>query len=169
MAVEIQNSVEYANQIAHPPVEMEANYFYGKIRLYRFSFTQNANVGDIASIQKLVRLPAGKINLIGPLSWFKNSAYTATATIDIGWEAYRDKSGAVVAADQDGLVDGHLATASQTVSFTNPTTGVAGVGLATDLTKTFESSSGVVITAQNLVATIPAGATMKGFIAVAVE
>jgi hypothetical protein len=173
MAVTIENSVELANQLAHPPVEMESNYIYGKLRVYSINFTQGAAAGDIGSTQRLIRLPAGKIRLLAPNSWLKNSAWTATATIDIGWEAYRDKSGVVVAADPDGIVDGRLATNSITWNLalapTDAVGGVQGAGISDNLTKVFESSNGVVLTSTNGVATIPAGATLKGFVVVAVE
>ena len=75
-------------------------------------------------------------------------------------------------ADQDGLLDGALATAASSFNLignSNGTAGAPGAGLTLNGTKTFESSSGVVITAQNLIATIPAGATLAGTIVVAVE
>jgi hypothetical protein len=172
MAVTVETSVELANQLAHPPVEMESNYIYGKVRVYVINFTQGAAAGDIASTQRLIRLPAGKIRLLGASSWLKNSPYTATAVIDVGWEAYRDPKGVVVVADPDGLTVGRLATASTIWSLVvddDDVAGAAGAGLSDNLTKVFESSSGVVISASNRVATIPAGATLKGYFTVAVE
>ena len=173
MAATIETSVELANQLAHPPVEMESNYIYGKLRVYLVNFTQGAAAGDAAtSRQRLIRLPAGKIRLLAASSWLKNSAYTATAVIDVGWEAYRDKSGAVVVADLDGIVVGRLATASTTWNLAmadDDVAGAQGAGISDNLTKVFESSSGVVITASNRTETIPAGATLKGYIVVAVE
>lgn len=172
MAVTTENSVELTSQLAHPPVVMESNYIYGKIRVYLVNFTQGAAAGDIASFQRLIRLPAGKVRVLGACSWLKNSAYTATAVIDVGWEAYRDPKGIVVVADPDGLTVGRLATAStiwNLVVDDDDVAGAAGAGLLDNLTKLFESSSGVVIAATNRVATIPAGATLKGYITVAVE
>ncbi len=170
MAVTTETSVELANQLAHPPVEMESNYIYGKTRVYLVSFTQGAAAGDATSTARLIRLPAGKIRLLAASSWLKNSAWTATAVLDIGWEAYRDKSGAVVAADPDGIVVGMtVATASTAWSLAAPTGGTQGAGISGDLTKVFESSSGVVIAGATRTAGIAAGGTLKGYIIVAVE
>ena len=170
MAVTIENSVQLANQLAHPPVEMESHYIYGKLRVYRFEFTQGAALGDALSSQRLIRLPAGKVTLFAPMCWAKNSAWSATAVLDIGWEAYRDKSGVVVAADPDGLVVGMtVATASAAWNFAAPTGGTQGAGISGNLQMTFESSSGVVIYGNTRTAGPAAGGTLKGFITVAVE
>ena len=169
MAITTEGSVQLTNQLAHPPVEMESNYIYGKLRVYRINFTQGAAAGDANSFARLIRLPAGKIMLLGTQCVLKISALGAARIVDIGWEAYRDKSGVVVAADPDGLVDGLVATAATYTIFSVPPSGVAGAGILADTTKTFESSSGVVLAAQCTGDTLPAGATMQGLIVVAVE
>jgi len=163
MAITFNTSVELANQLAHPPVEMESNYIYGKLRLYRVSFNQGAAVGDIGSAARLIRLPAGKINLLAWLSSLRNSAWTGTS-VSIGWEAYRDKSGAVVAANPTGLM---AVTSVNTANLINAAFGATAS--LPDGSKTFESSSGVVITAFSTVATIPIGGTILGYLVVAVE
>jgi hypothetical protein len=154
-----QNSTEYANQVAHPPVEMEANYFYGKLRVYRFTFTQSG-VGSAGSIARLVRLPAGKINVIGGLSRVKYSALGTSRTLAIGWAQYRDKTGAIITTSSGGI----------DAAFAAATAGNATLGSAlSDFTKTFESSSGVTLIGTIAGGTIPAAATLAGYFVVAVE
>ena len=105
MAVTIQNSVEHAATLAIPTVKAGTTADKGKLRTLAFTHNQDG-VGDAGSTIVLGKLPAGTVKIIGGLSRFFCNIVASSATIDIGNQAYTDTSGAAVAADPDGMVDG---------------------------------------------------------------
>lgn len=161
MGVTNENSTEYANQVAHPPVFEEVNMQKGKLRMYAFNFTQGAAAGDAGSTAKLIKLPAGRITLIGSLSKLYFSAFGTARVLDIGWTAYRDKSGTVVAADANDI--------DNDINVASAGSALLGTALTTNGLKEFESSTGVDIVATVAGGTIPAAATLKGYLIIAVE
>ena len=121
----------------------------GVARLYPvgFSFTQGAAAGDIASLQRLCKLPGGQIKVIG--IYFAGSVFGAARTISVGYEAHTTIAGATVAASVNAFtsaVDVSGATAAYTA-------------LNVDL----DSPSGIVVTAKVAGGTIPAAATINGY------
>ena len=160
MAVTTENSTQYGYQISIPPTQMESNVFNGKLRMFKVEFTQGAAAGDATSVARMLKLPAGKVTLMAGLSQLKVSALGASRTFDFGWEAYQDQDGTAVTADPNGVTDGVDVSAAATVTLGNQ--------LANG-TYTFESRGGVVLAAQINDGTIPAAATIKGFIVVVVE
>ena len=162
MAVTTENSTEYANVVASPPVMNKTADWHGRMRLMFFEFTQGAAAGDAGSIARMVKLPAGKVRVILPLSRIAFSAMGAARTMDLGWEAYNDDDGNdAVAADPNGLDDGVDVSGAGSV---NPGGTVGGAE-----TYLFESAEGVVLTAQINDGTIPAAATLKGYIVYVVD
>ena len=156
MAVTQEQSTQVANTAATPPTRNPTHDWRGRLRIARFAFTQSAAVGDAGSLAELVKLPAGKVRVILPLSRIAFSAMGAARTMDIGWLAYTDDDGVAVVADPNGLDDGvDVATANSVV----PDGTVGG-----DETKLFESQGGVTVTAQINDGTIPAAATLKGYV-----
>ncbi len=155
MAVTTEDSAEIANVDSRPPVLLDETDWLGKLRMFRFAFTQGAAAGDATSIQRLVKLPPGKWRVILAMSRITNSAFGAARTLDLGWEAYTDQDGNAVAVDPNGLDDGNDVSAAS--SF-NPT-GTVGE----DETILLSSKSGVVITAQTNDGTIPIAATINGY------
>lgn len=157
MAITTENSTQYANTVAEPRVMNPTHEAHGRMRIARFSFTQGAAAGDAGSTARLVRLPKGKVRVFLILSRVAHSALGAGRTLDLGWEAYHaDDGSGQVAADPNGLDDG---------------VDVAGAGAFTpagtigaDETRLFASLDGVVITAQVNDGTIPAGATLDGYL-----
>ena len=98
MAVTTQNSTEY-NKNSDPrtngylvPQEYQVPMFVS-----RFNFTQSG-VGDSTSIQKLFKLPSGRVILFPKLSWIQWTAFGAARTLAIGVGAYTDENDATVAA-----------------------------------------------------------------------
>ncbi len=161
MAVTTQNSDQYANHVATPPVMNAPHVWGGKMRQAFFEFTQSG-AGDAGSIARLVKLPAGKVRVILPLSRIAFSALGTSRTLDLGWEAYEDDDGFdAVAADPNGLDDGVDVSSAGSV---NPAGTVGGAE-----TYLFESAEGVVITAQINDGTIPDAATLKGYLVYVVE
>jgi len=162
MAVTAEESTQVANyNTTVPPVHMAPHDWGGKLRFFRFTFTQGAAAGDVASTQALVRLPGGKIRVILPLSRIAFSAFGAARTLDLGWQAYTDDNGDAVAADPNGLDDGVDVSSAGSVI---PSGTVGG-----DETYLFESQAGVIIESQCNDDTIPAAATLKGHIAAVIE
>lgn len=158
MAVFQSNQV--ANQLAIPPIYDEALNYYGKLRILRFNYT-TAVLGTIADSVRLVRLPAGKVSVIGPLSRIRNSAGGASLTGSIGNEAYKDKNGNTVVAAVANLASAlaWTAAASNELLPTFPADGIT----------TFESLGGVIITATTAALQPPAGFQLNGFFVIAVE
>jgi hypothetical protein len=146
MAVTIQYSSELTNQNASPVVVASPDVNTGKLRVETFEFTQATANGDAGSYAYLVKLPAGKVKVILPLSRIAHSALGALRTLDLGWLAYEDKNGVTVS------------DVSASGSF-NPSGTVGGAE-----TYTFESKEGVTISAQINGATLDVGNTLKGYI-----
>ena len=162
MAVTTENSTEYALTVAVPAKVPFVHQLHGRLRIAFFDFTQGAAAGDATSVARLVKLPAGKVRLLLPLSRIAYSAIGTARTMDLGWEAYNDDDGNdAVAADPNGLDDGVDVAAAGSV---NP-----GGTIGTHETKLFESAAGVVITAQINDGTIPAAATLKGYFVYVVD
>lgn len=158
MAITVQNSTEYANTLALPPVRNGTTDWNGRLRFQRFSFTQTGgSEGDVGSSANLVKLPAGRVRVFLALSRITNSGFGVGRTLNLGWAAYNlGTDGSVVTADPDGL------DATQSVASAgsyNPTGTVGG-----DETYLFDSASGVLITATVAGDTIPNNATLSGYI-----
>lgn len=160
MAVTTESSTQVGNVEASPPVLLDPRDNHGRVRFARFSFTQGAAAGDATSKQRLVKLPAGKVRVILPLSRVAHSAFGAARTLSLGHEAY-ETAGVAVAEDLADLDTGVDVSAAG--SFI-PTGTLGG-----DETKEFDSDEGVVITASNAGGTIPAAATLQGHIAYVVD
>lgn len=154
-----QNSTQYANQIAIPPVIMEANQFYGKLRVMKFNFTQSG-AGSAASIARLIRLPAGKVMLLALNSRVKTSAMGTGRTMHLGYAQYRLQDGTIQTASNAAI--------NSAVDVAAAATTTPGAALA-DGTITFISRGGVILIATINVGTIPDTATIQGTWVFAVE
>jgi len=135
MAVTTQKSTQVTNTDATPPVMEETSDLHGRMRIAYFDHTQSG-AGDATSSVEIVRLPPGTVRLLGALSRIEHAWTTASATMDVGWDAYIDLDGDAVAADADGLDNG----------IDVDTAGVTAIGStqAAD-TKVFTSREGVSI------------------------
>lgn len=160
MAVTMQQSAQLALTGADPRRPNPVHEWAGRLRLALFDFTQ-AGAGDAGSIAELVKLPAGHVRLILPLSRIGFSAMGSARTMDLGWAAYADHDGNPVAADPDGLDAGVDVASAGSV---NPS-GTVGGGE----TVLFEAREGLVITARVTGGTIPDGATLKGYFVYVVD
>ena len=128
---------EYSNQIANgqasPIVMSPPSDLRGRLRLLHCDYVQDGV--DTPTIE-VFRLPPGRVRVLGHMSNMY-AGFTA-ANFDLGWEAYTESDGDVVAADIDGLDDG-VAVATALA----PCSEQAAVGR----TKVFDSKSGVSIIA----------------------
>lgn len=152
MAAVNENSTQYANVIADPIVMNEQNVVGRPVR-YVFEATR-AVQGDAGSLTKLLKLPAGKLRIIG--GWLKNSALGSSRTLSLGNAAYVNKAGtAVVAAaasilaayDASGAVDAYKV-----------------FGDADTMGVDFETRDGLVVEATVAGGTHDAGETLVGWI-----
>ena len=105
MAVTTQKSTQLTNLDALPPVLEDSADYAGRLRVAYFSATQSG-AGDATSSAEIVRLPPGRVTLLGALSNIEHNWTTASATMDVGWDAYTEIDGTAVAADPNGLDDG---------------------------------------------------------------
>lgn len=161
MTVTTQGSTEY-NKTTDPrtygsltPTEAPKN-----VRFVPFTFTQSG-AGDATSIANLAFLEGGRYHIYPKSSYMQNSAFGASRVLDIGLAAYTDEDGNTVAA-QPLLFDDDIDVSA-----------AAGAALGSDIAAAtggkflVKTRSGVAITATVAGGTIPDGATLKGYIAVA--
>lgn len=142
------------------PVEpLNVDELHGKIRIARFDYDQVAE-GAANSIIELVKLPAGRVRLLGANSKLYHNLTTGTVDLDVGWGAYTNMAGTAVDADADGLDDNVDCESAGVVGL-----GTVAAVLAECQTKVFESQEGVTITATIKTAVIAADDTIKGYIA----
>lgn len=160
MAATTENSTQYANTVATPPVKNPA-YDAGNARVFYFNHTQAA-AGDANSLVNLVKLPAGKYRILLDQSVINCSDLGTGNTLDVGYTAYTNANGTAVAADEDAFITAaDVATAAATVYFSE-----SRAGAASDMTYLVDSTTEVVIQAKSETAGIPAAATMNGYITI---
>jgi len=136
----------------------DANELGGKLRVAVFEFTQGAAAGDATSTQDLCKLPSGKIRILTGLSRVDFSAFGAARTLNIGHTGFTNADGTTVAAAAA------LFASAVDVSAAGNTT-LAEAAVANDGTmQALESKEGVTVQAAVAGGTIPAGATLTGFL-----
>lgn len=152
MAITIEYSTEYTNgEITKPPVMNHTTEQHGRIRFARATFVQGAAAGDIGSIQTLLRLPSGRVRILGHMSRLITSAFGASRTLSLGYGAYTNVDGVAVAASTNALAN------ALDVSAAAANTLVTATGAGDNL---FLSQGGVVIAASVAGGTIPVAATV---------
>jgi len=160
MAATTENSTQYANTVATPPVKNPA-YDAGNARVFYFSHKQAA-AGDANSLVNLVKLPAGKYRILLDQSVICCSDLGTGNTLDVGYTAYTNYDGTAVTADEDAFITAaDVATAAAAVYFSE-----SRASGASDMTYLVDSKEGVVIQAKSETAGIPADATMNGYITI---
>lgn len=166
MAVTTQKSTEYTNATASPVVNNEPHEVGGRVRVAFFTHDQSG-AGDATSSVALCKLPAGKVRLLLPSSSMYVNWTTASATLDLGWDAYTDLNGDAVAADPNGLADG---ISVENAGFVTGGTLAALAALAaTGGTKVFESQSGVVLRATSQDVALATGSDLVGYVMYVVD
>lgn len=156
MALTAEKSTQLANGDLLPDVKNQTSASRGKQRIEYFSFTQGAAAGDANSTADLVELPAGRKRILLSESFLSVSALGAARTMDIGYTAYRDFSGTTVAASEAALLAARDVSAA-TGALLTPAAGA-------DPTVLIESANVVLIQAKVEAGTLPAGATIRGYI-----
>ena len=160
MAVTTEKSDQVTDLEALPPVRLNTNELAGRLRIARFSFTQGAAAGDANSTIDLVKMPVGKtVTILKNLSRVACSAFGAARLLDIGHTGFTNLDGTVVAAAADVLLDGGDVSAIAELDL-----GVGTNALTVTNTFTINSRTAALIQAIVLADTIPAGATLTGYI-----
>ena len=137
MAVTTQYSTEYDKGYITQSDKLQTTEAHGRVRMAYFVHDQSG-AGDATSSVAIVKLPPGRVRVLGKQSNVYVNWTTASATLDAGWDAYTDLAGDAVAADPNGLDDG---VSVETAGNINLGSALAASGY----TKVFESQDGVVL------------------------
>ena len=105
MTITSQKSAQYTDVTAVPVVNLSTAEIHGRVRMAYFTHTQ-VGTGDTGSSVALFKLPAGRVRLLLAHSSLYVDWTTASAKMDLGWDAYTGQDGVAVIADPDGLADG---------------------------------------------------------------
>jgi hypothetical protein len=161
MAVTTESSTELTQAYQSAPENrLRADQWGGKLRVKHFTFTQGAAAGDANSYAKLVDVGPGPVTIYPSLSYVAHSAFGSSRTLDIGLAAYTQPDGTAVIADEDAI--DAAVDVSGAGSFTP-------AGTVTAERLSINSRGAVVIQAKCESGTLPAGATLKGYIVYSVE
>ncbi|MCB1477158.1 MAG: hypothetical protein H6883_08120 [Rhodobiaceae bacterium] len=165
MAVTTQKTTEYGNATAAPAVNNSPAEMGGRLRI-AYGVHDQSGAGDATSSVALFRLPAGRVRVLLGLSFFYVNWTTASATLDLGWDAYTKLDGSTEAADPDGLIDGlDVDTAGK----------YSGEDLVSALTQSaggtqlFESKDGIVIRATSQDVALADGSDIAGYLVYVVD
>jgi hypothetical protein len=166
----IQNSTQYAAQIAIPPTKVDAAVQYGKLRVYQINFTQSG-AGTIGDSARLIKLPQGKVVVYGLQSFLVCGGWSASTTLNLGFEAYK---GAVPVSGSNPTVAAVPAAFASAISIATTNTAFAWWNAAAAATNpggvlAFESINGVVLAGVINGAAPAASATLQGSLVCGVE
>lgn len=162
MAVTHDNSVELDNVITDEPREMNpVSSWGGKLQIAFFTHDQSGT-GDAGSDVGIVKLPAGRVRVILPLSQAYVNWTTGSALVDLGWDAYTGLDGVTVVADADGLANDIDVESAGLFNFGAFGTMPAAIK-ATGGTKVFTSKDGVTLRATSPTAMV-SGDDLVGYI-----
>lgn len=159
VALAVTESTQYGNMIATPKVALAPIDQHGRVRIAFFDWANGLVAGDAGGVISIVKLPAGRVRLLGRLSSIYHNMTTGGNTIDIGWAAYTGLDGVDVDADPDGLDDGIDVETAGTINI-----GTVAAVLAECGTYLFESQEGVVLTVTS-VGIVAASDVLQGHIA----
>ena len=130
----------------------------GKGELVAIFFDVTTVVGDANSTIAICDLPAGTFRYMAFLSKVYHSAFGTARTMDIGWDAYVEEDGTVVAADEDGIASAQDVAAASSFS---PLDELTAEPVAQ---KIFSSRDGIRFRAKVEAAAVGAGETMSGWL-----
>ena len=141
VALAVTKSTQFSNITAVPPVALAPIEHHGRLRVAFFDWLNGSVAGDAGGVISIVRLPAGRVRLLGRLSSIYHNMTTASNTILIGWAAYTDLDAVAVDADPNGLDNSIDVETAGTINI-----GTVAAVLAVCGQKVFESQEGVTIT-----------------------
>lgn len=156
VALAVTESTQVAKIIAVPPVALSPVEHHGRMRTAFFDWLNGIVAGDAGGVIDIIKLPAGRVRLLGRLSSIYHDMTTGGNTIDIGWAAYTGLDGVAVVADPNGLDSGVSVETAGTINI-----GTVAAVLAVCGQKLFESQEGVIITVTS-VGIVAASDIMQG-------
>jgi len=136
MATTTQESAEYAKSPLSNNTDMLRQHELGGKTSIAYFTTVQSGAGDAGSSVLVAQLPPGRVRLIGAMCNAYVNWTTATAKLDVGFDAYTDIDGDAVAASVNGIDDGVDVETAASVSFGSALTATGGTML-------FESKAGV--------------------------
>lgn len=155
MAILVENSVEYDEAHITQGDKNTTVEFHGRVRIAFFTHDQ-VGTGDADSSIILVKLPPGRVRLLASQSKAYVNWTTATADLDIGWDAYENFAGDIVAADPNGIDDVIDVEVAGYQTFGNQLEASGG-------SIVFESKEGVIIRATTTTTAIVIGDDLVGY------
>lgn len=161
MAVTTEKSIQVSNATATPPVKDPAYNAGGDVKVMYFTFKQGSAAGDVNSTADLLNMPPGKYRILLDQSNVTTSAFGASRTLDVGYSAYTNYDGTAVAAKEDAFVSA--------ADVSTATTTALSVALAAGANRTYlvDSKEGFILRAKCEGGTLPAGATITGYVLIA--
>lgn len=160
MAVTTQESTEYTALVTTPST-LYPDQYHGVMRVARFTHEQSG-AGDAGSSVAICKLPPGRVRVMLSSSWAYVNWTTASALLDLGWDAYTALSdGSTVAASTNGLCNDIDVDA---VGIRQFSTGASTAAIADGYSYLFESKTGVTIRATSPTA-IVSGDDLRGHLA----
>lgn len=160
MAVTTQKSTQHADATAVPAINNSPAEMGGRLRI-AFATHDQDGAGDATSSVALFRLPAGRVRVLLGLSFLYVNWTTASATLDLGWDAHTAPDGTIRPADPDGLIDGLDVDTAGKYSGEDL---VSALTQATGGTHLFDSRDGVVIRATSQDVALANGSDLAGYI-----
>lgn len=133
-------SDQMANIVAVPSVKNPVGDLSGKLRSARVTWAKNSSAGEATDIIEICKLPAGRVRVLGKLSYLYHDMTTGSNFLDIGWKAYTDLDGVAVDANPDGLDDNINVETAGSINI-----GTVAAVLAVGNEKVFESQTGVIL------------------------
>lgn len=166
MAVTNETSPEYKD-VTDPRTNggVAATYFRD-LQYIPFNFTQGAAAGDATSTMDLVYLQRGRYVILPKLSLIRWSAFGASRVLDIGITAHTDEAGAAVAASLARFDDDVDVSAAGSAAMGSDLAAADFSGVYLNIGGT-TNTDGAIIRATVAGGTIPAAATLVGYLVVA--
>lgn len=158
MAVTTENSTQYANTVATPPVKNAVADAGGQLKSFFFSHTQVAS-GDAGSLVNLCKLPSGRYRILLAQSLISVSALGVSRTLDVGHTGYTNADGTAVTAGGNAFVSAVDASGATVTAFTEAGTTAVPTFLV-------DSTTEVVLQAKVSGGTIDIGKTFTGYVVV---
>lgn len=168
----IAYSTQYnALHVAGPGNRQDAQSIFGHLMILPFDFV-NPGTGGLSTLGDqvyLVKVPAS-CDIIVPLTYLSSTAWAASTVVDIGHAAYKNVSGATVAAAEAALINDITVAAIGTWHGNMSVTGASTLANNFSVTGVFQvrAQSGVILTATFRGAAPTASDELHGFFVIAV-
>lgn len=155
-------STQFTN--AYRSVPTGRNYAdESSLKRKKFDYTQVLAGAANDTILLCKMPPLAEVIMIASAFWW--TTFTATATIDIGWQAYKDANGVTQAASAGGLISGVVLTTASTWAHGMLLTATPDDSNPVVQVKMFNNREEVTLFATIKVAAPGVGATLSGFFA----